>query len=461
MSLQSKLFRGDSKLEAAAVSDPAHIMLGASGPHVYKIQTALMLLDGAAISADELQRTFYGASTANAVLAYKQKRAIINRSYQTQADNIVGKMTIASLDREMQKWEALPHGYVRIKPLFPRRAGPIYSHGSLALLALFERSRSVVGNVATSLVGDIEPPHILPGDDLVMMQSSRGKFAVLDGWPGEVKILDPDIAKISSEVGFPSDKCLVTDSLQSFFIFSGKEPGITRLRAETMWGAWSQIRVTVSKKFPSPPPFHELPPHGHRPCDRWSEIQADPQSSKDINIICSTNTPQEVMEKAKLAFALKNCQRAIEHLDWYLSKGHGNDFQEDDNIQSWLKTDANIRARLKSEIFPSGKKPKTEGHFMFKREEFDTTKTEDFALSFGQIDRVDFSVDLGDATLRVWFKDRYEFHPCYPGLYSKMADDFVRGDNCIHAAAVEMKRRGAADYWMVGEAETPLDLLSK
>jgi hypothetical protein len=67
MGLQSKLFCGDPKLEAAAVSDPAHIMLGASGPHVQKIQTALILLDGAAISAEEVQRTFYGTSTAAAV----------------------------------------------------------------------------------------------------------------------------------------------------------------------------------------------------------------------------------------------------------------------------------------------------------------------------------------------------------------------------------------------------------
>jgi hypothetical protein len=42
MGLQSELFRGDQRLEAAAVSDPGHIMLGASGPHVQKIQTALI-----------------------------------------------------------------------------------------------------------------------------------------------------------------------------------------------------------------------------------------------------------------------------------------------------------------------------------------------------------------------------------------------------------------------------------
>ena len=44
----------------------------------------------------------YGPSTAAAVLSYKTKRQIINRSYQTTPDSIVGKMTIASLDAEMR-----------------------------------------------------------------------------------------------------------------------------------------------------------------------------------------------------------------------------------------------------------------------------------------------------------------------------------------------------------------------
>ena len=101
MSLQSQLFRGDPKLEAAAVSDPAHILPGAVGQHVAKIQQALMELDGDAIEPGELQSLRYGPSTANAVLSYKKKRNIINRSYQTQADNIVGKMTIATLDMEL------------------------------------------------------------------------------------------------------------------------------------------------------------------------------------------------------------------------------------------------------------------------------------------------------------------------------------------------------------------------
>jgi hypothetical protein len=105
MTLLSKLFRGDSKLEAAAVSDPAHILIGAIGQHVAKIQRALMELDGATIDRVELQSSRYGPSTANAVLAYKKKRNIVNHSYQTQADNIVGKMTITAMDQELARMQ--------------------------------------------------------------------------------------------------------------------------------------------------------------------------------------------------------------------------------------------------------------------------------------------------------------------------------------------------------------------
>jgi peptidoglycan hydrolase-like protein with peptidoglycan-binding domain len=108
MGLQSRLFRGDAKLEAAAVSDSAHVTPGATGDHVAKIQFALMRLDEAPLVQDGV----YGPQTAAAVQAYKSKRNIINRSYQSQADNIVGIMTMASLDREMLEQEGRP-GYVR------------------------------------------------------------------------------------------------------------------------------------------------------------------------------------------------------------------------------------------------------------------------------------------------------------------------------------------------------------
>jgi hypothetical protein len=95
MALQSRLFRGDPKLEAAAVSDPAHILQGASGPHVGKIQQALIQLDGAGIDPDGK----YGPATARAVSAFKQKRLILN--FAGKIDDIVGKKTIAALDAGM------------------------------------------------------------------------------------------------------------------------------------------------------------------------------------------------------------------------------------------------------------------------------------------------------------------------------------------------------------------------
>lgn len=95
MALQSQLFRGDLKLEASATSDPAHILRGATGPHVHKIQQALIQIEGAAITPDST----YGHATAAAVSAFKRKRQILN-SHGT-IDDIVGKKTIVALDGEL------------------------------------------------------------------------------------------------------------------------------------------------------------------------------------------------------------------------------------------------------------------------------------------------------------------------------------------------------------------------
>jgi|SRR5437762_10377138 hypothetical protein len=126
MSLQSELFRGDTKLDAAAVSNPAHIVPGAVGEHVAKIQAALLKLDGIVIDPVEVTAKRYGSSTANAVLSYKKKRSIINTSYQSQADNIVGIMTITALDKEMLKFEQarpIAVGTIRCELAKARRPG--------------------------------------------------------------------------------------------------------------------------------------------------------------------------------------------------------------------------------------------------------------------------------------------------------------------------------------------------
>jgi hypothetical protein len=104
--LQAKLFRGDDRLERCAVTHAAHVTEGTSGPFVSKIQEALVILDNAIFLGNEVSTQTYGSSTADAVLAYKTARNIINTSYQQDPDNIVGIMTIGRMDAEMKAVEA-------------------------------------------------------------------------------------------------------------------------------------------------------------------------------------------------------------------------------------------------------------------------------------------------------------------------------------------------------------------
>jgi len=111
MPLASNLLAEDKRLQSCLVSDPAHVKLGDQGPHVRRIQVALILIDDAAIDQGELDAQYYGPSTASVVLAYKTARNIINKAYQDKADNIVGKMTIKSLDDEMLALQRDPAPY--------------------------------------------------------------------------------------------------------------------------------------------------------------------------------------------------------------------------------------------------------------------------------------------------------------------------------------------------------------
>ena len=101
MPLMSKLFSKNTRLQDCAVKDPSHVTPGQKGDFVGLIQTALALIDNLPIADGELASQTYGDTTTKAVLAYKRKRHIINPAYQKAEDNIVGKMTIASLDKEM------------------------------------------------------------------------------------------------------------------------------------------------------------------------------------------------------------------------------------------------------------------------------------------------------------------------------------------------------------------------
>jgi|SRR5215472_340929 len=105
MALQSRLLRDDKRLQRCLIDHSAHVTPGSVGDHVTKIQTALILADDLTIARSEMEKKAYGPSTAEAVLAFKQRRKIINRSYENKVDNIVGKLTIAALDKEMLRVE--------------------------------------------------------------------------------------------------------------------------------------------------------------------------------------------------------------------------------------------------------------------------------------------------------------------------------------------------------------------
>ncbi len=107
MPLNSKLFTigaGSAECERCLNLPSAHIYLGQRGPHVRKIQSALVQITGVSLAPYDVAHEFYGQSTADAVLAYKSSHTppIINHSYQDKPDRIVGQMTIAALDFDMK-----------------------------------------------------------------------------------------------------------------------------------------------------------------------------------------------------------------------------------------------------------------------------------------------------------------------------------------------------------------------
>lgn len=465
-SLQSKFFRGDPKLEAASTVDSAHIKPGATGLHVNKIQAALIVLDGASISSEDMQHTVYGTSTANSVLAYKQKRDIINRSYQTKADNIVGKMTMERLDEEMLAWEAQPRDPVQIKPVSYSRVRPPRSHALVSfLLNVHAPESNIAMTQAVTSTGNpsgssapVARSSILPNVVLELRRNSIGTIVVVDGDPGDVVVEDPAIAKIRPDAPVPpAERALVVDSPQTFKIFSGKILGRTRIIANC-FGATASIDVVV-KTFFDPPVYVAGENHGHRPSGRYAEVRANPNNApglygKILDGVCPYMSAEGLIDLARrVMFADKPI--ALKHLDWYLSQGHGAVFNEDDNITDWLTRDAGIKARLKHEIFSGRGRPKGEGHFEFNQEKYEV---DDFQFAFGSIDRVDFQVDFSQDTVRVWFLDRYEWHPVYP-FYDFQNGDGIRETNCLHAALVEQKPSGAADFWMQGQAEVSLSSL--
>lgn len=126
MSLASEMFRDDRRLQECLLHDRAHLTEGTVGPFVNKVQDALFVIDGLRCVAEERRMQRYGRSTAAAVHSFKKRRRIINRSYQTQADDIVGKMTIDALDKALVEKErqCRPVVHVAEAKVMARFSGP-------------------------------------------------------------------------------------------------------------------------------------------------------------------------------------------------------------------------------------------------------------------------------------------------------------------------------------------------
>jgi hypothetical protein len=193
--------------------------------------------------------------------------------------------------------------------------------------------------------------------------------------------------------------------------------------------------------------------HDHTPSGNWADVQKAPNSGFFESRVCANSSPKTVVDTAVWA-KFDDKPIAKKHLEWYLSTGKGADFDEDANLDRMLRTDVGVQAAILA-LLPSPQ-PSSGTFAAHRKIEQGNYANQDFRFAFGAIDRLDVEVDWSAKTLHAWFQDRYEWHPVYPGLYTKHADDEARETNCVHAALVELQSTGAADYWMKGEATVPL-----
>lgn len=105
MALVSRRFAGVAELQACAVEDSAHLLGGSQGSHVALVQQALIDL-GEQIESGA--SGIYGTDTEAAVTSYKAARNILNAA--GQVDPIVGKKTLATLDAEIERFDAAGEG---------------------------------------------------------------------------------------------------------------------------------------------------------------------------------------------------------------------------------------------------------------------------------------------------------------------------------------------------------------
>lgn len=463
MALQSQLMSGDPQLEAALLADRSHIEPGASGPHVAKIQTALILLDGAELLADGI----YGSLTANAVLSYKQKRSIINSSYQYIADNIVGKMTVARLDADMLAFEAAQRDTapVRIKPASPLAKKDMHAP-SLALSTSADRNgkSQFVAKPARGA------PTFNPGYSIELRNQEAMPIEVTGGVGTVIGSADDSIATIvdpthSNAQGgqFP----VRTDP--QLFEVRGRSFGSTVIVAQRKrpLSPIDAAYLRVQVRNPGRTRYDPTDAHHHAPCRKpgcWENICRNPNNwpktaaALTLDVLSATRpSPRTVIDAAiRAEFADKPV--ALDHLRHYL-KGNGANYSEDRHIDRWVRIDPLAREYISDFLLRNIRNSGVVRGTMF----FDQLYygDQDYRYAFGAIDKLDIEVDFFANSVKLWFMDCYEWHPMYEAYYSHCPNDEVRPTNFVHAASVQLKLEGASDFWMRGEATLPLSLFPR
>lgn len=196
-------------------------------------------------------------------------------------------------------------------------------------------------------------------------------------------------------------------------------------------------------------------PHHHSPSGKWASIQNTPATSDSTIAECCSLFGPEYLVLGAVMGEFKTKPRALLHLRWYLSAGNGANYVEDDNIKTMLEQDDGVQALLRRRL--KGKSGRVASFCRISQDDYSKSMTgQDLRFAFGSIDRFDYIADFKAGTLQGWFIDCYEWHPYYPGLYAVQTGDAPRSDNCVHAALVELKSQGAADFMMTGQATVDL-----
>lgn len=459
MALQSQLFRGEPKLEAAANIDSAHITPGARGQHVEKIQTALNVLDRSGLNVDGS----YGPATAAAVLNYKTKRKIINQAYQKTPDNIVGKMTMAKLDEEMLAYETKPAGRIKFIPISPRaNREKAYPRINFQLLD------------SNALV-PVRTAKVLPVESITIKQGQTAEIEVRNGDGYKLRIFShrydsrPTALLIEPGSNKPVTECNISGNSVIIKI-RGMLWGTAELGAlqyAEMWDPYLEVRETLIvnvQDWHDDITYTPTPAHHHEPVsepDEWNKVCEEAARDPNLGFTLKTMaknkvSPRTVAEAAILGLLGK--RMAVFHYNYYL-KGTGGVVNEDENLKEWIEGDANARKVIARRISFDRRGNESPVKIMF---EFSQPfyGDDDAKNSFGGIPNFEVLADFVMGTVEIWFEDTYEWHPTYSQYTRPSKCDITaqRDTLFLHAAMVQMKTRGAKDFQMRGRAKFPMKI---